>query len=93
MDTFTVRIELHDPDDGDYDTLHDAMEAIGFSRTITGDDGIEYHLPHAEYIITSNYTAQRILNRAKKAARTTGCLHGVLVTESISISWFGLIPV
>lgn len=39
MASFTVRVELHDADEDDYATLHDAMEARGFARTIKGPDG------------------------------------------------------
>ncbi len=45
MSNFTVRIELHDAQWGDYEALHGAMERQGFSRQITSDDGGCYHMP------------------------------------------------
>ena len=38
MANFLTRIELHDADSDDYTTLHAAMEAKGFRRTIIGGD-------------------------------------------------------
>jgi hypothetical protein len=35
MENFTVRVELHDAESSDYDALHKAMQAQGFSKTIT----------------------------------------------------------
>ncbi|MGS3398514.1 hypothetical protein [Klebsiella quasipneumoniae] len=37
MATFTVRVELRNSKDADYDELHELMEANGFSRTVTTD--------------------------------------------------------
>ena len=44
MAQFTVRIELHEAQRADYETLHAAMERRGFSRLITGDNGINSRL-------------------------------------------------
>jgi hypothetical protein len=46
---FLVRVELHKATDDDYDTLHDAMEARGFERSVQGSNGTWYQLPTAEY--------------------------------------------
>ncbi|HBN7019233.1 TPA: DUF2622 domain-containing protein [Escherichia coli] len=50
MAKFTVRIELRNSQDADYDELHDKMEAKGFSRTVamTSSDSVLL-LPSAEY--------------------------------------------
>lgn len=53
MSKFTVRVELRNSQDADYDELHDQMEANGFSRKITTDTGNTYELPNAEYIYES----------------------------------------
>jgi hypothetical protein len=90
MPTFTTRVELHDADGDDYETLHDAMEARGFTRTIESGDGIVYALPTAEYNIGGALTTDGVLAKAKVAATTTGLQYGVLVTESTGRKWFGL---
>ncbi len=36
MAKFTTRVELHNATGEDYNTLHDAMESVGFSRLIYG---------------------------------------------------------
>ncbi len=56
MAAFTTRVELHSAGYEDYETLHAAMEAEGFSRTITSGDNITYHLPTAEYNRSGNLT-------------------------------------
>ena len=48
MANYTVRVELHQAVGSDYDSLHAAMEQVGFSRLITGDNGQTYHMPWAE---------------------------------------------
>lgn len=49
MASFTVRVELHNATEGDYEELHAAMENEGFIRPIQGSDGKVYRLPTAEY--------------------------------------------
>lgn len=90
MTQFTVRIELHDAQWPDYDTLHAAMERQGFSRLITADDGRTYHLPWAEYDATANLSAMQVLGLAQQAANNTGKKNSVLVTEAKSRAWSGL---
>jgi hypothetical protein len=92
MANFTVRVELHQAQGTDYDSLHAAMEQKGFSRLITGDDGKTYHLPWAEYTGSANLSAAQVRDIARSAADTTGKNNGVLVTESVSRAWIGLQP-
>lgn len=87
---YTTRVELHDADYSDYETLHDAMKGKGFSRYITSDDGIKYHLPEAEYDFSGSSRAD-VLALAKSAAQTTRKSFAVLVTESNARTWHGLI--
>ena len=90
MATFTTRVELHQADSDDYETLHSAMEDEGFSRLIHSDDGIWYHLPEAEYTISGSLTRSNILDRAERAANKTRKSSSILVTESAGRSWRGL---
>ncbi|MEB7738552.1 type V toxin-antitoxin system endoribonuclease antitoxin GhoS [Escherichia coli] len=49
MAKFTVRVELRNSEDVDYEELHNSMKQKGFQRTITTDSGNTYYLPSAEY--------------------------------------------
>lgn len=90
MAQFTVRVELHQAQWDDYETLHSAMERIGFSRLITADNGSTYQLPLAEYNATANLTSNQVLDIARAAANTTGRQNAVLVTEATRRTWIGL---
>lgn len=83
MASFTVRVELHDGVWQDYETLHEAMGRVGFSRTVTANDGSTYHLPPAEYIIEGEFTTNDVQAATTAAADTTGKSHGILITESV----------
>jgi len=90
MARFITRVELHDADYDDYETLHTAMEAEGFERTITSDDEITYHLPTAEYYREADLTRQEVLTAAKRAAAKTQRKFGAIVGESNGVTWSGL---
>jgi hypothetical protein len=90
MARFITRVELHNADYDDYETLHSAMEAEGFERTITSDDGVTYHLPTAEYYREADLTRQEVLDSAKRAAAKTQRKFGAIVVESNGITWNGL---
>lgn len=93
MAKFTTRVELINPDAGDYDTLHTEMENRSFSRTITSNDGTEYYLLPAEYNREGNYTLDQTIDAAKAAAAATGNRYRVIVTKSDGRKWFNLEPV
>jgi hypothetical protein len=90
MANFTVRVELHQATWADYETLHAAMEAKGFSRHITSDDGKTYQLPLAEYNGMGNLDATRVRDIAREAANSTGKSNAVLVTQAPARAWIGL---
>ena len=87
---FTTRVLLHNADDDDYKVLHEEMELEGFTRTITGSDGIQYHLPDAEYNKQGNMKPEDVRSAAKKAADKTGKKSAILVTPSSGRYWIGL---
>ncbi len=93
MASFTTRVELHSASYLDYETLHEQMRKQGFSRRITSDDGLTYHLPTAEYNIELAASRSVVLDRAKAATRTTGKSASILVTESSGRTWSNLDPV
>jgi hypothetical protein len=90
MASFTVRVELHNAGDKDYETLHAAMARKGFSRQIRSDDGNWYHLPSAEYDYAAQESIDQVRPAAATAAGTTGRTFAVLVTEAGKRSWQGL---
>ena len=69
----------------DYDALHAAMEQVGFSRFITGDNGHTYHMPWAEYNGSGNLTSVQVRDIARTAANTTGKGNAVLVRSAQSV--------
>lgn len=93
MATFMTRVELHGAKETDYETLHTAMEAEGFSRTIIASDKKVYHLPTAEYYRVAQLTLQQALDSAKRAADKTKKTYAVVVTESNGATWTGLAEV
>jgi hypothetical protein len=93
MSQFTVRVELHDAQWADYDTLHQAMEGRNFTRLISSDNGLTYQLPWAEYNGTSDLTCGEIRDIVRDVANSTGKTNSVLVTESNCRAWSGLAAV
>lgn len=93
MSSFTVRVELHSDNYSDFVTLHGMMEGEGFDRFITSDDGVTYHLPRAEYNISTSGSRSNVLEAAKRAVKGTGKTAEILVTESAGRTWSNLTPV
>lgn len=90
MAWFITRVELHGATNNDYQLLHIAMQAWGFSRVVMSDQNVKYDLPPAEYFWDGTLTRNQVLEQAKKAANTTGCRFSVVVAETSGLSWFGL---
>lgn len=89
MPQFIVRVELHGADEKDYDTLHDAMETRGFSRTISSADA-KYHLPSAEYHLIGAKNQSQVEDLATTGASQTGLKFSIMVIEAACITWLGL---
>lgn len=90
MPMFTTRVELHGADYNDYERLHVEMRREGFTTTITGDNGVTYHLPPAEYDFRGEFTGAQVLDKAQSAATRVAKPHAVLVTEMTTRIWRGL---
>ena len=90
MAKFTTRVELHSATYSDYEKLHTAMEAEGFSRLIKSDDGTWYHLLTAVYNREDQLTRDQVLESAKRASAKTGKSYAILVTEATARTWVGL---
>ena len=94
MELFVARVELHgvSHDEAKYVRLHELMLAVGFYRTILGDDGITYHMLTAEYFMQSNKSLDEVLNLAKTAANSIATKNGVFISQLKLAKWDGLIP-
>ena len=90
MARFITRVELHQADYDDYETLHSAMLAEGFEQTITSGGDVTYHLPTAEYYRETAVTRHEVLASARRAAAKTQRKFAVVVTQSNGITWSGL---
>jgi hypothetical protein len=77
----------------DYPLLHQEMRKAGFSTTIMANNNIEYHLPSAEYFISTTSSFDEVLKAAKKCADTTRRTSTVLVVEFSGWKSDGMIPV
>ncbi len=95
MERYTVRIELHDADEKDYERLHEEMDALGFVRTIENKSGTTFHLPPAEYSYRGVEDIDTVLTLAKAAAGTVRPLltPAVLVTQVKNRKFSGLAKV
>ena len=94
MAHYTTRIELHVAEEENssevYETLDQAMENLGFTRTIKSRDGNTYRLPSAEYNFEGEITVDAVLDKAKYAATTTRHEYEILVSEAPKRRWIGL---
>ena len=93
MSKFTVRVELRQATEDDYENLHMEMEERGFSRLLPAGDGGKVLLPPEEYNLDAGWTPDQVLNTVKTVAAATHRPNARLVTESLSRKWFGLEPV
>ena len=88
MAAFTVRVQLEGANGEDYQKLHELMEASGYSREITGDNGKIYKLPDAEYDTSKDATREEIRDQVRKIAASVKPNPSVLVTKSAGRSWY-----
>ena len=93
MSKFTVRVELRQATEEEYEKLRMEMEDRGFSRLLPAGDGGKVLLPPEEYNLDAGWTPDQVLNTVKTVAAATHRQVAVLVTESLSRKWFGLEPV
>jgi type IV secretory pathway protease TraF len=84
---FIARVELYGASGEDYSKLHAAMERIGFSRTITLQDGSVRQLPTAEYFREDISTTEAILTEVRSAASTVSRNFGAIVVEAAEPAW------
>lgn len=85
-----VRVELPDEPEGDYDVLHEAMRLAGFSRTIVGDSGRRWHLPHAVYTRRTSEKAVTVRDQVTRLARAAHPSPRVMVEVTLQCAWSNL---
>ena len=93
MPAFITRIELHSGTPDDYQTLSEAMGALGFGRAIRGDDGSAVQLPTGQFVGNGEVTAADVSQIAQSAALKTKKGFAIFVSDVTTAAWFGLDPV
>lgn len=88
MAEFTVRVQLHHANAEQYETLHENMEAHGYSKFIIGSSGQKYDLPEAEYVATKSISVEDVRMQVSGIADAITNRAYVLVSESVSRAWF-----
>ncbi|MDR3445400.1 hypothetical protein [Dyella sp.] len=90
MARFTVRVELHDADEDDYELLHKRMGAANFNKYITTRGGKDLGLPTAEYRYFSDTESnEQVVDKAYDIAKRVKSEPSVISTEG-SIEHRGL---
>ena len=93
MPSFIARIELHSGTAADYETLNDAMGALGFGRGVRSDDGTAVCLPTGQYVGNGEVSAAEVSQIAQGAALKTKKGFAIFVSDVTTAAWFGLDPV
>jgi hypothetical protein len=81
MAKYSVRVELHYEENGDYPKLHKEMEKRGFDRTLEVN-GTLYQLPDASYAYEGGETNVQVYDKARAACKAIGRKSGIVVTKS-----------
>ena len=93
MSVFIVRIELHDAVEEEYEKLHKAMSKSGFSRTVLDTNKVEFHLPKAEYGMSTDLEPVKVMDIVTRAAQQTHKMFGILLTQAQGVTFYNLAPV
>ncbi|WP_201315127.1 hypothetical protein [Dyella sp. EPa41] len=80
---FTVRVELHNADEDDYESLHKKMGAAGFKKYLHySDSNKDFALPTAEYRYFSDVeTNQQVVDKAYDIAHNVKRNPSVISTQ------------
>lgn len=97
MAKFITRIELHEADSSDYDTLHEEMKNEGFDKTIKNYKNIKFHLLDSEYyyvghveIEKDEYDYEAVLKKAVRAASKTNKSFRAITSRTDASKWYNL---
>ena len=90
MSQFFSRVELQGyPTEDQYQRLHNAMDRIGFKRTIVGSDGRAYKLPTGTYykpVSFSSVAQER--DSVRTVANSISVSNLVLTVDSKDAGWY-----
>jgi hypothetical protein len=91
MANYIARVELKLALPEDYERLNLSMQQRGYTRKITGEDGVIYQLPTGTYFVTDTSAVLEVaLHAAVEAAGETARKSAVIVTDWNSARWSGL---
>ena len=90
MPNFTVRFDLEDSTEKDYQSLEERLILFNFTEIVESPDGGTYILPRGEYRISGDLTCKKVLDMATLAAASYPGSCKILVTESADLAWAGL---
>ncbi len=91
MAEYIVRIELNgSPSWQQYERLHGLMRKAGFSRTVRGDSGMVYDLPHAVYYCDTTASRNQVWQAADGATKQVWKGYQILCIESSGMTFSGL---
>lgn len=87
MAIYTVRVVLSGAEWDTYEKLHESMQASGYTREVTSDDGVVFKLPDAEYVTTKSIDVYQVRDEVLRIAKTYNFDPQVLVTEAVQWAW------
>jgi hypothetical protein len=92
MNSYSIRVELHDATWADYVNLAQFLGNNGIVDTILGDDGIRYKMSPGEYNYFGPNTFDKVYTAAVTCAAMTGRKHAVTMAAVTTWRWVGLKP-
>ena len=90
MNTFTIRVVLHEGTWQDYFALEEDLAKKGIVDVIAGSDGNAYKMPPAEYNYIGPETIEQVREMARASAAKIGKFKQVFVTQASQQAWVGL---
>lgn len=81
MAIYTVRVVLRGAEWDTYEKLHESMQASGYTREVTSDDGVVFKLPDAEYVTTKTLTSTRFEMKSCALQRLITLIHRFLLQK------------
>jgi hypothetical protein len=90
MPVFMLRVDLPGASVEEYLPLNDAMQRVGFARTMSASGGGAYVLPLGAFAFVGGQSTSRVLALAKQAVSTLGRTAAIIVVEAKAVAWEGL---
>ena len=90
MPSYTIRIELFNPEIDDYYILKARMESAGFTDTTSSVSGTYYSLPHGEYVFDGHLDLDTVSENVRKIAVSVNKYAKILISQTVGRRWFHL---